>query len=287
MRWLVLVLLFAGCAQPVDDVAVEVVPTMIDGVVVDDAVRAVVGARIQVVGQNLSTQTDEHGAFVLDVGPGTHTLHVSKPGYLNATVEAPAGQSVSVLLPLNPDLIPYVQESMFAGFIECGTNIVGVCAIPDFASSTVCSSGGPCVGNPMSDTIWAMLPVDPNPAWIQAELVWDSTQPLGDELQLILSHASEDQFSSGTHNGDLTDVQGPSPLVASIPPAQAKAAGLGESYSVVPRVFAGSASGATQCLGATCVGLGVALQQEFEVFQHSFYRMSPPDGWQFTRDGLP
>lgn len=70
---------------------------------VDPSVRlGEAGVRIGTVSCNV----DDDGEFLLEVGPGTHTVQVSCKGYITATitVEAQAGQSVRVDIPMSREM---------------------------------------------------------------------------------------------------------------------------------------------------------------------------------------
>ncbi|MGB0652452.1 MAG: carboxypeptidase-like regulatory domain-containing protein [Thermoplasmatota archaeon] len=284
---------------------------VIRGVVVDEAIRPIVGVDIEVPvpgGEPLRAKTNDLGAFgVQGLAPGSYFVKASKLGYLETqqSVDVVAGvdqpQPVKLVLAVNPSTSPYVQEFAFKGFIECSARlfIIGfaVCGvIPDDLSN---------------DAFLVEYDADAPPAHLQSETIWQSTQALGNELQV--SFDCLDCGEGGTQL-EYGRAQGPSPLVmvADLEFAYAEGIPIGEGQPITFRAFAhgnedldlidddqvhGQWNSTTgeECFGWPVFfdgcfnfnGPGFVLQQEFETFTHIFHHYAPPEGWQFSVDGVP
>ncbi len=317
--WIPLVLLaatLAGCAgdAPSDsgpgpdeippDIQVEATDDTgaIRGVVVDEAIRPVTGAKVTVPmpdGSTLESTTGESGAFGFSkVPPGTYFVMVSKLGYFDSqqSVDVVAGVAAppvtKVMLRVNAAATPYVQELTFAGFVECSTTLLAVCALPN-------DPGEPIIytGNVTNDEFIGYFEVDGPPQWVQSEMFWSSTQAISDRMWLWHSYADE----TGDFSGSFPDphVTGPSPLLLTHNESQAAEVALGNPNQLVLRVFSGDIEGTSapdaidNCYGVPGVacfanGPGFAIQQEFTIFTHLFYNYLPPDGWRFSdNSGVP
>jgi hypothetical protein len=124
-------------------------------------------------------------------------------------------------------------------------------------------------------------------AFLQSELQWDASSGLGESLRAVPG-------SRDAQSGDLQDfegVEGPSPLIVPMTGEVANALSIGNGRDYAVRVFSSYAAGtAPPCLPspAGCQwGVGMAFQQRFGMVTHVFYGFTPPEGWQFGRDGLP
>jgi hypothetical protein len=149
---LVLTVLLAGCASKGTTGALPDVPApgTIAGVVVDEAVRPIKGAAVELLdGNHTSTATDEAGAFILKgVAPGVHLLKASHPLYdtqqQSIEVQPGAAEGSRVKMQLNRVIFaqPYVQTQKFDGFLvcsvgffeyaseECGEGVGVPCEVP-------------------------------------------------------------------------------------------------------------------------------------------------------------
>jgi hypothetical protein len=128
-----LVVLVAGCGSPAPDGAPGLGPDVtldedsalgvIAGVVVDQAIRPVAGATVELEGTGRNTTTDAGGSFLLrDVEPGTHFLTASGGGIsdVQTSVEVRAGevsrvklQGVYTFVPM-----PFHETHKFSGHID-------------------------------------------------------------------------------------------------------------------------------------------------------------------------
>ncbi len=293
-------MLLAGCTtsdgdMPEDDFALELDATestgVIRGVVVDEAIRPIVDARITLMPGGLVTTTTENGAFGFQgLEPGQYSLTVNATRFIEASVDASVVANVDrpdvvkVQLVANPATTPYVQTLVFTGFIECSTTLVALCAVPNLVSEETGSD------NITNDRFIQYFPIDaPDPLLMQSELVWESTQAASDQLWFWHSHASEE----GIFNGSFEWEMGESPLLLQTNEeeiaAEFEEGGLDPRWQLVIRVFSGEVDGSTppQCIVGFCGGPGFTLQQEFTSYTHLFYHFTPEDGWRFTDHGDP
>ena len=130
------------------------------------------------------------------------------------------------------------------------------------------------------------------PDFVQAEMVWRSTQPAGDYLQLTAE-------VSPTDGADIGSVNGQSPLVLKADNATITAAGMHTSKYMQQRVFNMEHEATTPPVpvcdipnpvhgGTMCAkGLGLTLDQKFQVFTHVFHKFVPEESWLFIESGSP
>ena len=80
----------------------------LEGQISDTSGKAIRGASIEVVGQSLTTTTDEQGNFKLDT-EGAAQLHIIAPGYVHKSLQLGAGETDK---PLQIELAQSVIEQM-------------------------------------------------------------------------------------------------------------------------------------------------------------------------------
>lgn len=318
-RWLVPLLLLAGCAGaseapgdagspaegqgPPDDGLVATTETgLLRGVVVDEAIRPMAGVAVSVTrpdAQALAGTTNGQGRFGFDdLVPGSYIVAAAKAGYYAETVVAAvrAGEAdppaVQVRLLRDAETVPYVVAASFDGFIECGvrggTGGVSACQL---VQGRV---------NVTNDRSLFKMAADPGASWMQGELVFEANQPLADTMGFYFHQLEEDP--ARTHDiGQYPLNLGPSPVLLTI-----NETGAGTCATCVEEplnmtlwdqlwvyVMAGDLSATRPpetCspTGSPCLaGTGVVLEQRFQVFVHLFHRTTPPTGWQFSVDGAP
>lgn len=278
---LLLCFLLAGCsdAGPADEEAakpLEATATtgVLRGVVVDASVTPVEGARVALVGRNATTSTDAEGLFGFDgLEPGIHFLRVERDGFFAAEVQAAvrAGEAeperLRVELVRDPDQTPFVESSTWTGFIQCSVRVETVALGP--AGVAVCSAGEPTVD--LDDDVFHSLSFGGSPEWVQTDLEWSGTQPLGDEMSLRYGPDSCEDTKWGAS-------EGPSPLTVSMPRVLLEDKGVGPANGLCVRVFVWVSETAADLAGA-------GVQQDFEAFTHAFYNFQPREGWNFVADG--
>lgn len=298
---LLLAALLAGCSgsppadEPTDQDFQDLGLTASDstgilrGIVVDEAIRPVVGVEIAASGPTeAKTTTTADGLFGFDgLAPGNYFLRASKAGFQTAQQNADvvAGVAdppiVKVLLTVDPSNTPYVSTFLFEGFIECSESLVA-------AGHATCSAAG--TGN---DRFIEFYTLDRPPQWIQSEMSWESTQALSPELDLVYSAEGE-----GVLLDNYAEAWGPSPLLVTVNETLAAERELGSGTDLMIRVFnqpmEGTETGdpvqGDDCvdrpvLGGCTTGVGVTIQQSFTIITNVFYGFTPDEGWLFAVDG--
>lgn len=282
----------AGCASgdtPTDEATQEVPVGELHGVVVDETIQPLPGATVVVVSTGDETTTDRNGSFVFrGLEPGTYTLTASHEDYLDTTVVAAVleeGRSpvVKIVLPFDTEQMSYVVPYTFNGFFECG-GVIDDLTCSNINIITWIILG---IGNVTNDRSVFLQWIDGTPTALQTELVWESTQPLGENLGFGVGGATEEQLSTGmatTYN--LTF--GPSPIMLTIPQPELGESGIGADRALLTQVVPAP----WQEIPGGCVvydpcGPGLQLMQEFETFTHAFYGFEPEPGWRFSEHGTP
>ena len=261
------------------------------GVVVDPAIRPVAGASVTVSGPGSGTATtNADGLFGFSgLAPGTYFVRAAKAGFnetqtsadVVAGVDEPA--IVKVLLTPDPSKAPYVSTYIFEGFIECSGSFVAV----GFAA---CSSAGfP------NDKFSAQYPLDKPPQWVQSEAVWESTQAVSPGLDVVYSYQGADVLYT-----NYVEARGPSPLLLQANESVAASAdtGLGNGTDLLIRVFNEPVEGTRPpdpvggdncvdrpALGGCATGVGVTVEQSFNIVTNVFYGFVPDPSWRYTVDG--
>jgi hypothetical protein len=288
--------LLAGCTDGADaggaggaggDGDVDLAPGLggIAGVVVDQAIRPVADATVQVTGANVerSAETGEDGAFrFADLQPGTYQLRVEHLLYAAAqsVVEVRADEvaSTKVLVERLFTQDPYHETLKFDGFIQCGYSVSG-------ALSSVCVNDythfvGPYTC-PECEHLFDKRSHDfaVGAGWqtMVYEMTWDpSAQGTSPEMRLIISHfprPASHWYCSGN---------GPDPVHIRMDlnvtcedqqdePEQVPPEGLPNMH-----MFAATSAPEGQPASA-------AFSQPFSVFMNFFYYGKAPADWSFIR----
>lgn len=274
----------AGCAEdsgpaPVDDDEQKFEDLdlrdgygAIRGIVLDPAIVPIAGAAILLQGTQEVATSSEDGTFVfVDLEPGTYFMQISKLGYEPAqssvTVEEGVERPdiVKVQLIPDPSTKPHVQYYSFEGLLQCSVNavvgfnacgLVGDLSDQDFGESQV------------------RYTIDGQPVYMQTEMVWDSTQPLGGGLSLLYSYGD----CGGGFYCDY-QVEGGSPLILGANMTKSQEILEGEEGELYIRVFG------TESSNAQGSGAGATIEQRFTHYTSIFYGFEPQDGWSFIEDG--
>lgn len=262
---------------------------VIRGVVVDEAIRPVPGATVSLSGGAAKdTTSNAEGLFgFADLEPGPYFVRVEKAGFVaaQASAEVVAGVSepeiLKVLLTADPSTVPYVSTYVFDGFIECSFSLVAV----GFAA---CSSVGQ-----LNDRFITVYPLDRPPQWVQSEMVWQSTQAISPELDLVYSAPGE-----GALLDNYAEAWGVSPLLIQVNETLAAERGLGSGTDLMIRVFnqpiegteTGDPVGGDDCLdrpalGGCTTGLGATVEQGFTIITNAFYGFTPDPAWRYVDSG--
>ena len=279
---------FAGCAdeggnpstqaapEPPAFNEVEVTDTTgaIRGVVVTEAIVPIEGVLVQLTGGENRT-TDVDGAFVFNgLEPGTYFLTASKVGYFSvqASTEVVAGDKqppvTKISLAIDQATQPYAELLQWTSFFGCGfgTNVVpgGASVNPCAAEALVCDVAGVCVMG--TDNVHEFPFGEARiPDFAQGEMVWEGTQPLGNDMNL-------GWHDSGT--ADFKSNSGASPLIVPTNKTEILEYKEEDITALTMRVFPGQTQELT-----------ITLQQRFDVYVSYFYGFEPREGWAFAIDG--
>jgi hypothetical protein len=261
------------------------------GVVVDAAIRPIANAEVALSGPaTAQTVTNGEGLFGFSaLAPGTYFVRVAKPGYneTQASAEVVAGVAdppiVKVLLAADPGRLPYVSTYIFEGFIECSESLVA-------AGHATCSQAGL-----PNDKFIVDYPLDRPPQWVQSEAVWESTQAASPGLDVVYSYQGDTVLLT-----NYVEARGASPLVlqANATVAASAGTGLGNGTDLLIRVFNEPIEGTRPsdpvggdgcvdrpALGGCATGVGVTIEQSFNIVTNVFYGFAPDPAWRYTVDG--
>ena len=287
-------LALAGCADDGPGPAAApgeapLAPGSLSGVVLDKAIRPLSGVTVSIPARPdvAANVTGADGAFVLaGVGPGTVVVAASKPGYLDAFVQAAAGEPDAaplqiVLEPLQETQPYYVLES-YDGFMDCG---VGSGPVFGLTAGCMVIVGGTlyiaCVGSdPVPPT--GVCVGDASPYYVsaaqgdlttaQTEAVWTPT--VNGQSELLIGTYVVD--AEGAVVGGLPSASGPSVLVRRINATLADEFDLGGANRAAIYINPGNSGPAN-----------VVVQQGYQVFHTSSFYFELPEGWVFAVDGPP
>jgi hypothetical protein len=300
-RWPAALLLaaagLAGCAgdasEPLDGGEGGPAGTVtLEGVVVDDAIRPVGGARIDVDGAPANATTGEDGLFaVAGLQPGAHVVRAAKAGYADAVAQVdlrlgPGNPVVKLVLLADASSLAFAEVQSIDGYVECGTQTLNryfaACGAGNVASFIACAQAGVCPGNVTPDRYVVIQAFDRTPTFLAVEVAWDPTTALGSALAVWLGSATVEQLRFYPETPRVWNrSEGPSPLYGSMNRTMLEESGIGKDAWFLGQVFAGDA-------GLTGpAALGVALQQRFQMFFTSFYGYEPPPEWRFAAEGKP
>jgi len=298
MRWATLgvaaLVLLAGCAGSghkkaddarFSDLGLQATSTtgVIRGVVVDDAIRPVANATVYLSGQKggepKQASSSGQGAFAFSgLDPGTYFLQVKKGGFLMAqqSVDVVAGVAeppvVKVQLLPDPGYIkPYTESFVFDGFMQCSAGAAADSG--DYGVENACSESPGGVQPFANDKTFVQYPLSGKPQWVQAEMVWTSTQAVSKSMNHNFAIADASELDGWK---DLS-VDGQSPLVNTMD--EKTAATYIDNGTLTERIFPWTDS---------YPGPVVSIQQKFQVFTTVFYGYEPPSGWMLSNgDAIP
>jgi hypothetical protein len=286
------ILLLAGCAAQPSGKGVLVgpgpgEPGTLHGVVVDEAIRPVPNATVQLVAVNgTATATGRDGSFAIPgLAAGAYQVEIRKDGFYPATVGAVVETAkpsplLQVQLVSNPITRPYYSAFAVDGFIECGSSLLDPCAFANQASGQ----------NLTDDISQGSLTLSSNASLIQSELVWSSTQAVAPQLSFVFS-----AFNPACNPDNywvLNITQGESPLLLRVNESLVREQWVGGNC---PLDFSVSSSGplctarmVVPVVNATVSELcaGATIQQRYTLYLHAFYNYLPPQDWRFTTDNV-
>jgi hypothetical protein len=295
------------------DLGLEATATtgVLRGVVVDAAVRPVAGAAIRAAGPEGSTAsatTNAEGLFGIDgLAPGDWFVTANKTGFVQtqqaARVDAGVAEPaiIKILLRPDPSTAPFYESYVLAAFIQCSVR-------PGFLALQC--------GVTNDDVVHAEYTPSKVPEFVQSEMVWQSTQAFGDELSLSIRCLPGTDPANKCPEGQrgIARSEGKSPQVARINRTLIDTWAIGVDPVVVDLFAFGRSDldfynesqvdSAQQpvtgkpCMdwngvvfpAGTCIrmtGPGFIVNQKVDVFTQLFYGFKPPEGWQFSVDGVP
>lgn len=301
----------AGEADPVEgtefddlDVRVSATTAAVVGIVVDERIVPVVGAQVALTGAGVerAMATDGQGRFAFaDLAAGTYFLGASSPAHTPAqtSVEAVAGAEpapVKLLLTRLFQQDPFVEQRKFDGFIQCnqaGIYYGSAPCITDFtgaAGGTLngtagCTQAGcaPQLRRVLTEQRGFRTAVDGGWQSIVLEMTWQESSETFRRMGITFSYNETQRPAS--HWYARSDSE--SPLRMEIKAGEPDDTSQGEPDMIPPEGHADLYYfvGVRQDMFPVPA---VALNQNFQVFQTTFYYAIPPEGWSIVNgDPLP
>ncbi len=276
----------AGCAddtppEPEDDFGLgdELDATsttgVIRGVIVSSSIVPIEGVKVTIRSTGAEAISSANGEFgFADLEPGTYFLRASKLGYnsTDSSVEVVADVDrppiVRILMESNAAALPSVEILEFEGFLQCSVTAVvvggNICGLVDIVT-------GEALDSPLIS-----YELEIQPTYIQSEMVWESTQPAGNALNLMYS------WPDDACEPFLCDheISGGSPLILKLDEEGVDAIGFGRDHELMIRVF-------NTGLEETGGSVGLTFEQRFTVFTTVFYGFTPSEGYLYINDGQP
>lgn len=286
--------LLAGCAgdeaAPVDDdeqifedfdddIAAD--KGQIRGVVVDATITPIADAVVTIRNTELSMTTNQDGAFLFsDLEPGAYFLEIQKTGYtpIQTSTQVTAGEVPDILrvqLEADPQSLPVANTVSQNGYTGCSflfgiTSLRWACDDIDSPEMVRVDTG-----------------METPPDAIQAEMRWEATQLLGNEMRMFVRNGNG---PDETINRDYIGlISGASPLTcyAKLGASCSDDTGLSNDTWTGWVHIDGAAGCANGCVPTPLggAGLGVMVGQHYEAFFTTFVNMLPDEGWTFIADG--
>lgn len=241
---------------------------MIRGLVVTEAIAPLADAVVELDEGARTARTDEDGLFTfIDVEPGGHRLRATMAGYFPALAElqVEADQTapmIRLVLRAENAVTPYAQTMKWDGIIQCSFSVLG--------------TGGNCVPAVFGDDFSEIYQFEGRPDWVQSEMVWESTQALGEDMSIEFwcNRGPPCEADSLLIIGAV----GPSPQTLILERGLIDKWQVGDPDQILYiRVDGRSAGDVPE----------VVLSQPFTVYTTVFYNTVPPQGWTFVKDGEP
>lgn len=283
-------LLLSGCAasktpdeQKAEELAegapeIEVTETTggIRGVVVDDAIRPIKGATVEIVGTDKKHTTDDTGLFSfsgLEAGPyfvkASHQLYDVQQQSVEVRAGVADPDPVKILLTRVVLENPYIQTIKYDGFIVCSANLGG-------AYSEECGEGVGVpnvgrVGGQGNNNVQFDFTVGPGTKTVVVEQVWEPTSDAG---RAFFSPVSTEWTCDPVCSGNgLISMDGESPLYGVIDTDTLESNEILPDETVIS-VFTWSSIETNP--------VGVVLNQPFQTFVTTFHYLPAPEGWSFV-----
>jgi hypothetical protein len=251
---------------------------LIRGIVLSLTLVPVEGAKVTVVGLNLTKETDAKGAFQFpDVEPGTYFVTADKPGWTSVqqSVDVVAGDSdptpMRILIEQIPGTEPRVLSLSQGGVIACSVG----------TPATFHNCNAPT----QEQVSRVFFDVGGRPDYIQTEIAWTSTQPVGDWLYIIQAVCACDGLPGTTSSQRFDEVpDATSVYIVRIGPDYLEDEDVGEDGDAKQVLIDVSASGPEP---QTTNGSGAAINQQFTAYATFFYNFEeePDPRWSFVEHG--
>lgn len=284
----------AGCtqgSQPTATATTDLPGTgILEGVVVDDAIRPMEGVRIELDGA-FNTTSDASGEFRFQtVAPGAHVVRATKAGFADTVAQAVVRAGVDapllkLVLIADPSTLVYAETLAIEGYVECGmygaSFRYATCGTGNVASLIACSTFNVCLGNITGDRYIVVQQFSRQPDFLVAEVAWTATQALGEQLQVYIGAATPEDLAAASTN-DYNGTIGPSPLYVTMNKTMLVDSGLGHDALFLSQTFA--APTVKPCEFNAC-GVGLVVQQRFTYYLTSFFGYEPAKEWRFVNDG--
>ncbi len=265
----------------------------IRGVVIDETIRPVAGAKVTITASGTSTTSDDMGRFAFsNVAPGPHFLRVEHPLHQTAqtSVEVEAGVAtpapVKVLMTRLFEADPYISNMKFDGFFECSQ--AGLLLLIYSSSNCVTDytkrfTGPPGLAQPLDNVTnqqreWH-ADVDGGWASLVWEITWEPTSSgTSGNMGIVVSTYKPDR--DGSHW--FANAGGASPLRLQINATEQHPTASGMEPTMIPEEGMTDMSFFVSVRQDNWPVPAVALQQDFTVFLTMFHYLPPPPGWSFV-----
>jgi hypothetical protein len=268
---------------------------VVRGLVVDDRIVPVAGAEVALRASDAThtRTTDGEGRFGFDdLQPGTYFLAVTSPQHqaVQTTVDVEAGVDdpaiVKILMTRLFSQEPFTVQLKFEGFVACGYSIaITAPCITDYTQVLPPCGGGcvPPLRTAQGDARDYTTSVDAGWQQIVIEMVFEpSSTASSDRMGFVVSHNNR---TGATHSFGEGSGESPVRWQADVG-VQAPGAASQEPVLIPPEgwhdllVFAN--------IRAPSSGAGaVTINQDFTIYQHTFYHGLIPEGWSFVAGDEP
>ncbi|HUR24778.1 MAG TPA: carboxypeptidase-like regulatory domain-containing protein [Candidatus Thermoplasmatota archaeon] len=295
--------LLAGCASGGGpDAGVDPEAGAARILVLDEALRPLAGVNVTLAhgGEDpLLNVTDADGvAGFSGLEPGAYVAGASLKGYdaFQTALTVLAGEPEPPFTRLDlarqaVETLAFYEELKIDGYVEFSASFGNWGGIANYYPCFVMQTAGQqCTGNLTNDRSLVEVPSiiarQRIPEWLQVEMVWTSTQAVSPYLETRIDISPPDDFLIANSTFKI----GPSPLLVVYPPEWFLAWGLGVNHTLALEAFHGGPQAvcdADPTGRGGCLLVGVAAEQRFTWFLHTFYGYQPPEGWRFTSDGSP
>ncbi len=255
----------------------------IRGVVVDEAVVPVEGATVTLLGEGISTLTDEGGMFTFaDLSPGVYFVNVTSLTHegVQVSVEVVAGVEPAITRVQVARLFEgtaFVDQQQIQGFINCGYSayLRSPCII-DYTQLACPGGCAPILYGISGDVRRFIVPVDDGWQSRINEMVWEPSTGTSPSLSMTVS------FYNRTTSHSYDGAAGVSPLrhQMDVKPDVGHPEWIPEEGLADYLVFVNPHTEGSD------LPVALVLSQGFELFSSTFYYGLPPEGWSFM-DGNP